>query len=408
MEKPKTEDQVEESAAPAELTAEEQEFLKKVEAGQIEEVPQEDSKPIDVKYSYYSSLKYDIDSDVGLIYKDYDLISKQRRMAFNLIRQIGGNILRGQSIMNVSFPVYIFEACSLLERFATQYSYVPPLLEPAAALKDPIEKMKAVMTWAVATMHLGIGQRKPFNPILGETLQGKLGDVEVYAEQIEHHPPISSLVLVGKGVKIYATHNVVANTYPNSAKATTRGTRIIEFIGAYPAKISVTHPQAEITGLMFGKRTFNYVGDIIFKDEANKLYGVIRVNPCKRGFFSSIFTRKVHRDDHIKGFITRDKSLVSKPDDSEFDEKGHLAYCEGYWIDKLTFDGKTVWEIDGVRAATFTRPGNRLLSDASLRPDVQALQRGDEKESQRLKELLENVQRNDRKLRGDAGKHNKK
>lgn len=34
---------------------------------------------------------------------------------------------------------------------------------------------------------------KPFNPILGETYQAEYsGGVRVYAEQISHHPPISS------------------------------------------------------------------------------------------------------------------------------------------------------------------------------------------------------------------------
>ena len=33
---------------------------------------------------------------------------------------------------------------------------------------------------------------KPFNPILGETFQGVIGDYEIAIEQISHHPPISA------------------------------------------------------------------------------------------------------------------------------------------------------------------------------------------------------------------------
>ena len=34
---------------------------------------------------------------------------------------------------------------------------------------------------------------KPFNPILGETYQGQYSSgLRVYAEQISHHPPVSS------------------------------------------------------------------------------------------------------------------------------------------------------------------------------------------------------------------------
>jgi len=36
---------------------------------------------------------------------------------------------------------------------------------------------------------------KPFNPILGETFQGKVGNFLIFMEQISHHPPISSLYI---------------------------------------------------------------------------------------------------------------------------------------------------------------------------------------------------------------------
>lgn len=34
---------------------------------------------------------------------------------------------------------------------------------------------------------------KPFNPILGETFQGVIGEYEVGVEQICHHPPITAV-----------------------------------------------------------------------------------------------------------------------------------------------------------------------------------------------------------------------
>ena len=38
-----------------------------------------------------------------------------------------------------------------------------------------------------------LSQKKPFNPILGETYQGSLYDgTRLYMEQISHHPPISA------------------------------------------------------------------------------------------------------------------------------------------------------------------------------------------------------------------------
>lgn len=52
---------------------------------------------------------------------------------------------------------------------------------------------------------------KAFNPILGETFQGFIDGCPIYGEQISHHPPISSIYMVGRGYKIYG--NVEARVY---------------------------------------------------------------------------------------------------------------------------------------------------------------------------------------------------
>ena len=323
MKKEKEESESEDLDAPQPLTAEEQEYLKKVEAGNLEEATaieeeKHKTKAPEEKYSYYYAMHYGIDRDLGLVYKDYDLISKQRKLVFNLIKQIGGNILRGKSIMNISLPVYVFEPTSLLQRVTSFYAYAPELLLPIPSIQDPVEKFRRVMAWAVASMHLGIEQRKPFNPILGETFQAKIGDMDAYVEQTVHHPPISNILILGKDVQIHAKFQVSVHTYPNSAKAKVSGARHIEVAGAYPAHYVVSNPLAEITGIMFGKRVFNYMGDIRFKDKTNKLYGLIRVNPIKQGFISSIFLKKVHRDDHILGFITKNKELFGDTSENVF------------------------------------------------------------------------------------------
>jgi hypothetical protein len=390
--------------AKHELTAEDRKVLKKIEEGEMEEAIEEPKRNMDEKYSYYYSLKYDVDPDNGLIYKDYDLISKQRKMIFTLLKQIGGNILSGKSIMNVSFSVNIFEPCTLLDRFAGLYGYVPSLLPPIIELEDPLEKMKAVLTWVVATMHLGIGQYKPFNPVLGETLQAKVGGMSLYGEQVSHHPPISSFLVIGKDIEVSSTHGIVAQTYPNSAKAKTDGKRAIKIGGTHPVEYEITHPHAELAGLMFGKRTFKYAGHITVQDKTNELYAILFINPNKQGFFSSFFTKKPHRDDFIKGFVTKNKNLIEHPKESSLKKKKHLSICEGYWIDRFSIDGEVTWTIDGVQPDPILSQYKKLPSDSSLRLDVKALRNKDEKEAQRLKEELEDAQRNDRKLRESAKK----
>lgn len=51
----------------------------------------------------------------GLIFKDLNVIEKQRSVAGYLIKNIGLNFIKGKSIMNVSLPINIFDQRSILE-----------------------------------------------------------------------------------------------------------------------------------------------------------------------------------------------------------------------------------------------------------------------------------------------------
>eukprot|EP00826_Nyctotherus_ovalis_P051668 TRINITY_DN6466_c0_g7_i1.p1 TRINITY_DN6466_c0_g7~~TRINITY_DN6466_c0_g7_i1.p1 ORF type:complete len:316 (+),score=34.85 TRINITY_DN6466_c0_g7_i1:83-1030(+) len=296
-------------------------------------------------------------------------------------------------------PVCVYEPRTLLDRLAELYAYVPALLQPIIDIQDPLEKMKSVMTWVIASMHLGISQYMPFTPTLGETLQGKLKDVEVCAEQISQSPLISAFMLMGKDICINATHRMQAYAYPNSVEAVLYGKKVVQVFGVCPATYYITNPLIEVKGMAFGKRIFKYSGQIIIEDTVNELYGVIVINPVKKGLFANLFGDKKHRADYIRGFITKERRVLEEPERVIYKESGHLSVCEGHWIDSLFFDGKVVWSVDAIQPEELKRPKNKMLSDSTLRLDVQALKRGDEKEAQRIRGLFNSVQREDRKLR---------
>jgi hypothetical protein len=46
---------------------------------------------------------------------------------------------------------------------------------------------------------------KPFNPILGETYQSLVNGTLFYGEQISHHPPISYILIKGRGYSLYGS-----------------------------------------------------------------------------------------------------------------------------------------------------------------------------------------------------------
>jgi hypothetical protein len=56
-----------------------------------------------------------------------------------MVKRMGSNLLKGQSIMNVSLPVNIFDEKTLLHRVAENFLYAPIFMEQAANATDPVE-----------------------------------------------------------------------------------------------------------------------------------------------------------------------------------------------------------------------------------------------------------------------------
>jgi hypothetical protein len=81
----------------------------------------------------------------------------------------------------------------------------PDLLEKRGCLPgvNSLERFKACVAFAFTASVLYFDIDKAFNPILGETFQGFIDGCPVYGEQISHHPPISSILLIGRGYRVY-------------------------------------------------------------------------------------------------------------------------------------------------------------------------------------------------------------
>jgi hypothetical protein len=392
-----------------ELTAEEKDMLKRLEKGELEEPSPKayDSKnPLnkDPRYAIYSEMGYEVHDKLGLVYRDTETISKQRKVVFYLLKSVGANLLRGKSIMNISLPVTIFDKASLLERSLENYAYAPIFGEKMYAAPDPVEKMKQAVALTIASLHTGLSMKKPFNPILGETCEGKIGHVNAYCEQTSHHPPISHVLLDCEHFRIDAKHQFTLSTYPNSATFKCLGQRRIILKDLAQTTYIIDFPWAECKGFMFGTRIFNFNGIIRIRDKTNKLYAQIRLNAGAKGFAEGLFKKQDVRSDFFKGLITKNKTLLKDMTRKAFYSKDMLSYFEGAWIDHVMIDGDMYWEMGKVQPLPLDRHPSPLPSDSRYRADLQALLAGNEAESQKQKEVLEEFQRNDRKLRDVATK----
>jgi hypothetical protein len=283
-----------------------------------------------------------------------------------------------------------------------EYSYLPNYIEKLST-EDPIERIKNFITVIMAGIYVRAHQIKPLNPILGETYQGFIGNetIKVCGEQISHHPPISLIITQCPIMTIYATHIVEANTYPNSIVVKEKGKTRVKFTDSKKTEyVVVTTPKIIANGLMIGKRILNIVDNFTIKDKTNKIYAQIRFTQENKGFFDKIFGKaNKERADFFKGLITKNKSLLKDTSRKAFYSKDIISYIEGHWLEEIMIDGEYYWQLGREKSFPVIDDKCHLESDSTNRPDLQALLAGDEAKAQKLKDELEDIQRNDKKLR---------
>lgn len=135
---------------------------------------------------------------------------------------------------------------------------------------------------------------KPFNPILGETFQGVIGDYEIVIEQISHHPPISAFQLwTDKHENAPIVDGQLAYEASTGLTAITgykKGVIRIKFQDNDQEIIVHTFPEFEMKGLMKGDRIFDYLKNIKLSDKENDIHADIVLNPDKKGWFKRMFS----------------------------------------------------------------------------------------------------------------------
>ena len=319
-----------------------------------------------------------------------------------LITKFGKNLFEGKSIINVSFPIILYDKRTYEQVFAYEHKLAPYFLSRAAFCKDKIEKLKWITVHLFSILHITTIQTQPFKSALGETFQCKIGDFLLYMENTSSEPLINNFYGFdeNKNYKIYGYQTSDISTMPNSVYATKIGKYFIEFKDG--SKYLLRFPSTILKGIALGDRIFNYIDKAIIFDLTNNLCSYIELNPDEVGFFMSFFVKQTTLPDHFKGKIV-DSSFVT------IDEKGcdhilkdgaqELSKIEGEWTSSCRFDGEYYWEIDDYKLIQMYHYGYLCPSDSSLRPDLINLLKGDQEKNQIEKEKIESDEEKDKNLR---------
>ena len=108
-------------------------------------------------------------------------------------------MLKGLSMSHTSLPIRIFEPRSSIQRICDLFSFAHKYLKEAALNENHLERLKLTITFMISSIYMCCDQKKPFNPLLGETLQGKFPDgTKIFCEHTSHHPPITNFCVEDK------------------------------------------------------------------------------------------------------------------------------------------------------------------------------------------------------------------
>lgn len=214
---------------------------------------------------------------------------------------------------------------------------------------------------------------------------------------------------MGQNYKVHGFNESDVSTGANSVKAKYKGKYTIEL------KNGITHsvyfPEFQLSGTLIGDRAIKYTGNMVIADENNDLLCHISMEPDDRGFFKKMFTKKSTYPDCFNGLITNISSNTKPDKDQVYKikdlKKNVLCQVEGEFTTYLEFDGVKYWEYSKLEYPQFRRMRYTLKSDSSFRDDIVWLKRGNEEKAQKAKIKLEDIQRNDKKLRMENEKKNK-
>jgi len=222
---------------------------------------------------------------------------------------------------------------------------------------------------------------------------------------------VSAFLLLGakKSYKLYGSGEVDAKLSGlNNIGGKRIGQTTLEFKDG--SKIIYEHPEMVIDSLVIGERRLNYMRSCTFKDETNNLVATLTFKYDEQGTIGALTSK-------MKGLFwkTEEKPpsdtievVINKVTETSEGEKKYevVSQGSGSWVAYLQIDGQVLWRISDPleQNEQWNTEVQKLPSDSTLREDSKYLKIEDYDNAQKEKDALENLQRADKKLRGNHTK----
>ena len=344
-------------------------------------------------------------NEEGLILVNPQHKEYQKKMIECLIQKINSAFIKNQNIINFLFPIITYDKRTLLQVFAYELREAPIILNKIYYISNPIEKLKYMTSFIISQIYLSPLRIKPFNPLLGETFQIKIGNLNCYFEQTMIYPPTTNFFCFDSDrlYKIYGYISIYTRTGINNCKVLKLGHIFIEYKDGQ--KYKIYYPSYYIGGITIGKRSFNVKDSSLVIDETNRLVSFIKFKDRKNDEVN-LNNNYIHNDKYPDEFNGKIISI----NEIKIDEKGNkhyiveedtipLAELCGRWTKELIIGNKLYWKRDKNNLLKLYEPEYKLKSDSSLRKDLILYNENNIESAEKILVELNKEQNNDFKLR---------
>ena len=304
-------------------------------------------------------------NEEGLILVNPQQKEIQKIMIKSLIQKINSPYIKGKNIINYLFPIITYDKRTLLQVFAYELREAPYILNKINYISEPIEKLKNMTSFIISQIYLSPLRIKPFNPLLGETYQIKIGNLNCYFEQTMINPPTTNIYCFDSDgtYKIYGYISLYTKTGINNCKVRKIGHLFIEYKNGQ--KYKIYYPSYYIGGVTIGKRSFNVRDISLVVDETNRLVSCIKFyNKNYNNKYPDEFEGNLISINEIKIDNKSPKHIILEEDTIP------LAKFDGEWCNELRFGNKVYWKRNKNHLYKLFEPEYKLNSDSSLRPEL--------------------------------------
>eukprot|EP01133_Synstelium_polycarpum_P003941 gene3941-4563_t len=307
----------------------------------------------------------------------------------------------------ISLPVWVFEPVSFLQVMSEPLQYADSLAK-AASHPDPYYRLAYLAAFNTGLYSTAIRTKKPFNPILGETFEVVKDDYRFIAEQVCHHPPIGVSETTTEAYSLQLETILKSKFYGNSSEVEIDGTNHF-VIKATGEEFTWGHLVTSCNNIIIGSMWLDHYGDLVIENHSTGDKCVMKFN--KSGWLGA-------------GRYTITGEIL--------DSEGEVRYrLSGKWNESLLlFEvlsngqnaptpvvlwenakevstnkfGFSKWVEENVVKITEDYEKILPVTDSRLRTDRRSLEAGDLDNAGKQKHILEEKQREDKKVRVAAGK----